>query len=74
MKSTARTINVQVVNDTGDDFIDPNQDATPNHNFDSQTNEFRSSLFQLDARFGLLRVKIHEDSKNEENGHDYWLQ
>ena len=33
--SNARTINVQVVNDSGDDFIDPNQDAMPNHNFDS---------------------------------------
>ena len=65
----ARTINVRVVNDTGDDFIDPNQDATPNHNFDSQTNEFEVTI-PTGARYGLLRVKIHDDSKNEDNGAD----
>ena len=65
--SIERTIKVRVDNAIGDDFIDPNQDATPNHNFDSQTNIFEV-LIPISARFGLLRVKIHEDSKNEDNG------
>ena len=63
--TNVRTINVQVANDTGDDFIDPNQDAT--YNYNASTNNFEVAIPAGD-HYGLLRVKIHEDSKNEDNG------
>ena len=61
-----RTIEVRVENASGDDFIDvANQDAT--YNYDSSDNIFDVTI-PAGSRFGLLRVKIHEDSKNEDNG------
>ena len=61
-----RTIEVRVENDTGDDFIDiANQDAS--YNYDSSDNIFDVTIPD-GARFGLLRVKIHDDSKYESDG------
>ena len=60
-----RTIEVRVENDSGDDFIDANQDAT--YEYDSSDDIFDVTI-PVGARFGLLRVKIHDDSKNESNG------
>ena len=61
-----RTIEVRVENASGVDFIDiANQDAS--YNFDPSDNIFDVTI-PTGARYGLLRVKIHDDSKNESNG------
>ena len=61
-----RTIEVRVENDTGDDFIDiANQDAS--YNYDTSDNIFDVTI-PAGERFGLLRVKIHDDSKYESDG------
>ena len=61
-----RTIEVRVENVSSDDFIDvANQDAT--YNYDSSDNIF-DVIIPTGTRYGLLRVKIHDDSKNENDG------
>ena len=50
---------------SGDDFIDVNQDAT--YSYDPADNIFDVTI-PAGARFGLLRVKIHDDSKHEDDG------
>ena len=60
-----RTIEVRVENDSGDDFIDANQDAS--YSYDPVDDIFDVTI-PTGARFGLLRVKIHDDSKHEDDG------
>ena len=61
-----RIIEVRVENATGDNFIDlANQDAI--YKFDPSDNTFEVTI-PTGARYGLLRVKIHDDSRNETNG------
>ena len=63
--SNDRTIEVRVENDSGDDFIETIQDAT--YSYDPADNIFDVTI-PTGARFGLLRVKIHDDSKHEDDG------
>ena len=64
--SIDRIIEVRVENASGSDFIDvANQDATYNYN---SSDEIFDVTIPAGARFGLLRVKIHDDSKHEDNG------
>ena len=60
-----RTIEVRVENDSGDDFIDADQDAS--YSYDPADDIFDVTI-PAGARFGLLRVKIHDDSKHEDDG------
>ena len=60
-----RTIEVRVENDSGDDFIDANQDTS--YDYDPADDIFDVTI-PAGARFGLLRVKIRDDSKHEDDG------